>query len=103
MSSPAQLVVNGLVGTGAGLTVLASVAALRPRSVYGRLHYPSIVSSLAGPLIGIAVLVADGPGLTTATALLAIVLLAVTGPVLGAAIGRLNAERDGRSDVRSLR
>jgi hypothetical protein len=40
-------------------------------------------------------IVADGPGLTGATVLLIVVLLAVTGPILGAATARRNAQRDG--------
>jgi multisubunit Na+/H+ antiporter MnhG subunit len=98
-----DVVVDVLVWLGTGIAVLASLAALRPRSLYGRLHYPSIVSSLSGPLVAIAVVVAEGPGLTAATAVLTLLLLAITGPVLGAAVGRLNAQRDGHIDVRSPR
>lgn len=92
-----------LLAASTGIAVLAAVAALRPRSVYARLHYPTIVSSVAGPLLGVATLLAEGPGLTFATVAVTLFLLAVTGPVLGAAIGRLNAQRDGRIDVRSPR
>jgi hypothetical protein len=40
-------------------------------------------------LIGAGLAVANGWGLTTATVLLTVMLLAVTGPVLGAAMARL--------------
>jgi multisubunit Na+/H+ antiporter MnhG subunit len=91
----ADVVVDVLVGAGVLVAVLSCLAALRSRSVYRRLHYLTAVTSLAGPLVGIAAIVMDGPGLTGASVLLVILALAVTGPVLGAATGRLNARRDG--------
>ena len=51
--------------------------------------------AVAAPLIGAGAIVADGPGLAGASVLVIVVLLVVTGPVLGAATGRLNARRDG--------
>jgi multicomponent Na+:H+ antiporter subunit G len=90
-----QVVVDVLLGAGTVLAVLASLAALRSRSVYRRLHYLTVVTSAATPLIGLGLVVADGLGLTAASVLLIVVLLAVTGPVLGAATGRLNARQDG--------
>jgi multicomponent Na+:H+ antiporter subunit G len=91
----ADVVVDVLVGAGVLVAVLSCLAALRSGSVYRRLHYLTAVTSLAAPLVGIAAIVADGPGLTGASVLLVILVLAVTGPVLGAATGRLNAQRDG--------
>jgi len=66
MSSATALASGVLVTAGTAVTVLAALAALRPAPV----------------------------GLTTAMVLLIVVLLAVCGPVLGAAVGRLNAQRD---------
>ncbi|MGY4099897.1 monovalent cation/H(+) antiporter subunit G [Nocardia sp. R16R-3T] len=91
-----SLFVETLLVIGTVVAVAASTAALRPRSVYARLHYSSIVSSVTGPVIALAVLIAEGPGLTTATVAVTLLLLALTAPVLGAAIGRLNARTDGR-------
>lgn len=96
-----ELVAEVLVGLGALVAVLASVAALRSRSVFRRVHYLTVLTSVAGPLVGVALVVADGPGLTGASVALITVLLAVTGPVLGAATGRLNAQRDGVVDGES--
>jgi len=90
-----------LLGLGTLLAVLASLAALRSRSVFRRLHYLTVLTSVAGPLVGAALIVADGPGLTGASVLLITVLLAVTGPVLSAATGRLNAQREGVVEVES--
>jgi multisubunit Na+/H+ antiporter MnhG subunit len=95
----ADVVVDVLVGAGVLVAVLSCLAALRSRSVYRRLHYLTAVTSLAGPLVGIAAVVVDGPGLTGASVLLVVLVLAVTGPVLGAATGRLNAKRDGVVDT----
>jgi multicomponent Na+:H+ antiporter subunit G len=91
----AEVVVDVLAGAGVLVAVCAGLAALRARSVYRRLHYLTAITSLAAPLVGIAAIVADGPGLTGASVLLVILVLAVTGPVLSAATGRLNAQRDG--------
>ncbi|HEX4722043.1 MAG TPA: monovalent cation/H(+) antiporter subunit G [Pseudonocardiaceae bacterium] len=90
-----EVIADVLVGLGTLIAVLASLAALRARSVYRRLHYLTVVTSVAAPLIGIGAIVVDGLGLTGASVLAVVVLLAVTGPILGAATGRLNAQRDG--------
>ncbi|MEV6335988.1 monovalent cation/H(+) antiporter subunit G [Nocardia vinacea] len=91
--------VDILLAIGTLAAVAASVAALRPRSVYARLHYSSIISSVTGPFIVLAVLIADGPGLNTAIVAVTLLLLALTAPVLSAAIGRLNARTDGRIEA----
>lgn len=95
MTDLRDVVADVLLGLGALLAVLACLAALRSRSVLRRLHYLTVLTSVAGPLVGLAMIVADGPGLTGATVLLTTVLLAVTGPVLSAATGRRNAQRAG--------
>jgi multicomponent Na+:H+ antiporter subunit G len=93
MSVP-DIVVAVLVGAGVVITVLATMAALVARSVYLRLHYLTVITSLAVPLAGVGLIVANGIGLTAASVLLIVVLQAVTGPVLGAAIARANAQQD---------
>ena len=90
-----EVVVDVLVGLGTLVAVLACLAALRSRSLYRRLHYVTILTSVASPLIGVGAIVADGFGLAGASVLLVVVVLAFTGPVLSAATGRLNAHRDG--------
>lgn len=101
MTDARQIAADVLVGLGTLTAVAAAWAALRPRGVYGRLHFPTIVSSVTGPVVAVAALVAVGPGLEGAAVVFTMLVLAVTGPVLGAAIGRLNAQLDGRIDVRS--
>ncbi len=97
----ADLLADVLLGLGTLLAILASLAALRSRSVYRRLHYLTVLTSVCGPLVGVSLLVSDGLGLTGATVLLITVLLAITGPILSAATGRLNAQRDGVIEAES--
>lgn len=94
MTDPRDLVADVLLGLGTLTAILASLAALRSRSVFRRLHYLTVLTSVAAPLVGIALIVADGPGLTGASVLLIMIFLGVTGPILGAATGRLNAQRE---------
>lgn len=90
-----------LVTAGTILTMLASVAAALPGSVYRRLHYQVVVTSVAGPLIGMGAALAEGPGLTTALVLVIMLLLAGTGPVLSMAVARVNAQHDGIATAES--
>jgi multicomponent Na+:H+ antiporter subunit G len=83
-----------LIWVGVGVAVLSAMAALRLPPINPRLHALAPITSLAGPLVGVGLAVANGWSLTTATVLLIVVLLAVTGPVLVAATARLAAERD---------
>jgi multicomponent Na+:H+ antiporter subunit G len=83
------LVSELLLGAGVLVTVASSVAALLVRSLYDRLHFLTPVTSLAGPLVGAALAIENGWGTTTGQILFVVLLLAVTGPVLGAATGRL--------------
>jgi monovalent cation/proton antiporter MnhG/PhaG subunit len=84
-----------LYAAGLAVVVLAPLAALRVRHVYNRLHFVTPMTSLGAPLIGLALAIQNGWGLTTAQELLIVGVLAVTGPVLAAATGRLAAQRDG--------
>ncbi|HEX3647179.1 MAG TPA: monovalent cation/H(+) antiporter subunit G [Pseudonocardiaceae bacterium] len=90
-----DVVATVLVGAGVLVVVLASVGVARSDTVFRRLHYLTVLTSVAAPLIGAGAIVADGFGLAGASILAIVVLLAVTGPVLGAATGRLNARHDG--------
>jgi multicomponent Na+:H+ antiporter subunit G len=95
------LVSDLLLGAGVLVTVASATAALLVRSLYDRLHFLTPVTSLAGPLVGAALAIENGWGTTTGQILFVVLLLALTGPVLGAATGRLarrSAEPDpGRS------
>jgi multisubunit Na+/H+ antiporter MnhG subunit len=78
-----------LVWLGVAVTVLSAVAAVALRPVIPRLHALTPVTVLAGPLIGVGLAFRTGWTMTTATLLLIVVLLAATGPALGAVTARL--------------
>ena len=84
-----------LYAAGLAIVVLSSFGALAMRRIYGRLHLLAPMTSLGAPLIGLALAIQNGWGLTAGEDLLIVALLAVTGPVLTSATGRLAAQRDG--------
>lgn len=80
---------------GLAVVVLAALGALVLRRVYPRLHFLTPMTSVGTPLIAIALGIQNGWGLTTGEILLIAGLLALTGPVLADATGRLAAQQDG--------
>jgi multicomponent Na+:H+ antiporter subunit G len=60
-----------------------------------RLHFITPVTSIGAPLIGLGLCLQSGLGLTTASIVLAVILLMASGPVLTAAIGRVAGQLDG--------
>jgi multisubunit Na+/H+ antiporter MnhG subunit len=97
VTSIAHWVAAGVLGLSVLGAMCASLAAVWVRDAPTRLHYPGIVGSVSGPLLALAVLFDAGPGMTTLTVVATVVVLAFTGPVLTAAIGKLNAPREIRS------
>jgi multisubunit Na+/H+ antiporter MnhG subunit len=85
-----------LVFLGVFVTVLSVLSALRLRPTLARLHTITPITSLAAPLIGAGLVIANGWSLTTATVAVIVVLMAITGPVLSAATGRLAAQEESR-------
>jgi multicomponent Na+:H+ antiporter subunit G len=84
-----------LLAAGLAVTVISSVAALTAARAMTRLHFLTPITSVGFPLIGLAISVANGLGLTTAEVLFIVFLVAVSGPVLETAIGRVIAQREG--------
>jgi multicomponent Na+:H+ antiporter subunit G len=84
-----------LLAAGLAVTVGASIAAVTARQAITRLHFVTPITSIGFPLIGLAIAVANGPGLSTAEVLFIVFLVAVSGPVLETAIGRVIAQREG--------
>jgi multicomponent Na+:H+ antiporter subunit G len=80
-----------LLAAGVAVAVGSTIGALIARDLRVRLHFLTPVTSLAGPLVGAAVVVEAGLSSSAVQALLLVVLLAVTGPVLTVATGRLLA------------
>jgi multisubunit Na+/H+ antiporter MnhG subunit len=85
----------GLMAAGLLAVVAACIGAVLAPGVLARLHFLSPVTSLAGPLIGAALVLSNGWGLTAGADLLSVGLLALTGPSLAAATGRLAAQQQG--------
>ncbi|GDY29644.1 hypothetical protein GTS_12770 [Gandjariella thermophila] len=84
-----------LVTAGVLVVVCAAVAGVLFRRLYLRLHVLTPISSVGAQLIGLGLAVTNGWSLTTATDLLVVAVVTVTGPALGAALGRLAAQHDG--------
>jgi multicomponent Na+:H+ antiporter subunit G len=89
-----QIIVDVLLFAGVGIIAAASWAALWLRGVFVRLHFLSPVTALGGPLIGIALGIQNGWGLTTGLILLIVGLVAVSGPVVAVATARVMAQRE---------
>lgn len=101
MSGIAHEVALGLYGAGTAVVVAAALGAVTMRQAYNRLHFLTPGTSLGAPLIGLALGIENGWGLTTALDLFIVFLLALTGPVLEAATGRVAAQRDHLVDEES--
>lgn len=95
MSSLVHVVGAVLAGLGVVVVVAAAIAAVWVREEYVRLHFLTPVTSLGAPLVGVGLGLVNGWTLTSATILGITLLLAITGPVLGSAIGRVTAQLDG--------
>lgn len=84
-----------LAFAGVAVIVLSCLGCVCTRGSLVRLHFLSPVTSLGIPLCGLGLALADGWSLSTATVLLVVLLMALTGPVVQSATGRLAAEPDG--------
>jgi multicomponent Na+:H+ antiporter subunit G len=89
--SAREIAVAVLLGLAGLVVVLAALGLVAAPGALARLHFVTPVTSVAGPLVGVAAAVDQGLGLTSGLVLLTVALLAATGPVLGAAVGRLAA------------
>jgi multicomponent Na+:H+ antiporter subunit G len=92
------VVAQVLVFAGVAVVVVSALAMLRARTLLNRLHLLAPVTTLGGPLVGIGLALANGWTLTSGAILFTVVLLAVTGPVLQSAAGRVEAQRQGAID-----
>jgi multisubunit Na+/H+ antiporter MnhG subunit len=94
--SAADGVAAVLLAAGVLVVVASAVGALTRADVLDRVHFLTPVTSLGAPLVGAALAVANGWTATTGQILLTVLLLAVTGPVLGSATARLAAQQRGQ-------
>ncbi|WP_222853387.1 monovalent cation/H(+) antiporter subunit G [Fodinicola acaciae] len=86
-----------LVAIGVFVALAAAVTVLFGRTALGRLHFVTPVTSVAGPLIGLGLAIANGFSLTSATIVLTVAIMAVTGPILTAATGRMARDTERRT------
>ena len=81
-----------LACVGVLVAVVASLAAAAVASEdLVRLHYLTLITAVAGPLVAAGLVVANGLTLTSGMLVLTALLLAVTGPPLTASTGRFLA------------
>jgi multicomponent Na+:H+ antiporter subunit G len=89
------VIADALLSASLFITVLSAVGALMLRTTFGKLHYLTPTTTVAGPLFGAAIVVHTGWGITAGLQILIVALLACSGPVLEMAIGRVEAQRQG--------
>lgn len=85
-----------LVAAGVAVVVAAACATAIAPGAFARLHPLTAATSLGAPLTGFGVAALDGGGLAGGLTLVTVAVLALTGPVLGSAIARVTAQREGR-------
>jgi multisubunit Na+/H+ antiporter MnhG subunit len=81
---------------GVGVIVLACLAAAVAADALPRLHFATVLTSVGTPLAGLGLCLELGVGLPAASVLLAVVLVAVAGPAMSGAVGRVVAQREGQ-------
>jgi multicomponent Na+:H+ antiporter subunit G len=86
---------DALLASSLLVTALSTVGALAMRTTLGRLHYLTPVTTVAGPLFGAALVIHTGWGITAGLQILIVAIMAVTGPILEMATGRVEAQRQG--------
>lgn len=84
-----QIVIDVLASLATLVIVLSGVGALIVRGPMAKLHFLSPMTSLASPLLGIALVLQQGWGIASGLVLLTIGLLAGSSPVLESATARL--------------
>lgn len=90
----AQWPPDGFVVVGAVVAIVASVGALLAREPLDRLHFVTPVTSLATPIVALGLALREGVTLAAALIGVTALVVALTGPVLSAAVGRVLARDD---------
>lgn len=90
-----DVVVAVLLGLAALVVALSAVGLVAAPTLLAKLHFLGPVTSVAAPLVALAYLVDQGVGLAGGLVVATVAVLALTGPTLSSAIGRLDAgQRD---------
>lgn len=90
------VVVDVLLATSLAVVVLSVLGAVVLRTTLAMVHYVTPLTSVAVPLFVAALVVNTGWGITAGLDILIGVLVVSSGPVLGMAIGRVEAQQHGR-------
>lgn len=90
-----QIVIDALASLGTLIIVLAASGALIVRTPLARLHFLSPVTSLAGPVLCVALVLQQGWGIASGLVVLTVGLLAASSPVLESATARLIGLEEG--------
>jgi multicomponent Na+:H+ antiporter subunit G len=93
--SGVDLLSRVLLWAGVAVVVSSVLSAVWLRGTFVRLHYLAPVTAVGGPLIGLALAIENGWGLTTGLVLLVVALLAISGPVVEVATARALVEQQG--------
>lgn len=88
-----------LVVAGTVICVAACIGGLATSVAYDRVHFLAPMTSLGTPLLAVGLALQDGVNLTSGEILFIAALLALVGPALTAATGRLVAQAEGRLNV----
>jgi monovalent cation/proton antiporter MnhG/PhaG subunit len=84
-----------LLTLGVGATLICCLGIVAMRSTYDRLHYASAIGTVGPALILAAVIVQEGLSSGALKAVVAVIAVGLTGPVLSHAIGRAARIREG--------
>jgi hypothetical protein len=76
------------------VVVASAVGLLATRQGYARLHLMTPVTTVAGPALGLALALTNGFGLVTASVLVTVAVLALTGAALQVAMATTVGTRD---------
>jgi multisubunit Na+/H+ antiporter MnhG subunit len=90
-----HVLVDVLLATSLLVVVLSVLGLLVMRTTLAKVHYVTPVTSVAAPLFGVALAIDTGWSIPAGLDLLIVGLVAVSGPVLGMAIGRAEAQHQG--------
>lgn len=91
-----SIAVDVLLAGSLVVVVLSVLGAVVLRTTLAKVHYVTPLTSVAVPLFVAALVVDTGWGITAGLDLLIGALVALSGPVLGMAIGRVEAQQQGR-------
>ncbi|MGH7641106.1 MAG: monovalent cation/H(+) antiporter subunit G [Candidatus Dormibacteria bacterium] len=92
----AQLISDTLLFLGVAVLVVGVLATLVVRTSYDRLHLLGLVSLLAAPLIGAALVLIQGRSEDAIKTVLTVVVLMLCSPVVSHALGRaIRVQRSG--------